>query len=471
MMKEKFSKRDLEVFAQREIPREEVEGQVRRLHQGGRKVLAKRACVPSDGISVLNEKELELYVLKFQKTLNIGSSLSQFIPASGAASRMFKALLTKLSSEQETILKEAWRNFPFAAEMQEILPTKVSIIDEIVEAIVSVERGLGLPSKPKGCVPFHAYEDQEVRTAFEEHVVEWSECCGGKGGLVFTIQNDFRDDIEKLLAKASLPIFLEEQHGSTDTIAWDLEKGALLRDAAGDLVWRPGGHGALLKNLGEVDADLVFVRNIDNVVDEAGMAVRRRWQQALGGLALAMREERDEVLVALGRGEGEAVERARRFLHGLVIFDQEPETLEGWKRAIDRPIRVAGMVPNAGQPGGGPFWIADAEGDLRPGIAEKAELADGLMESGTHFNPVELACIMVDASGKRYDLNDYADHTAFFTAEKTHGATPIRILERPGLWNGGMAGWLTRFVEIPAEIFAPVKTVFDLLNRRPQRRR
>lgn len=469
-MKEMFSQRDLAVFAEREIPREEVDAQVERLHAGGRKIRAIRACVLGDGVSKLDENEVENFSHKFQESLKLRGVCSQFIPASGAASRMFKSLLSKLTSEHQTILESQWRQFPFAAQMEQKWPGKISEINEIVEAILDEETGLGLSSKPKGCVPFHAYEGEEVRTAFEEHAIEWRACSEGKGGLVFTIQNQFRAEIEVLLAHAQVQVVLEEQHASTDTIAWDLEAGALLRDEAGDLVWRPGGHGALLKNLGDVDAGLVFVRNIDNVVDEAGMTLRRRWQQALGGLALTMKDERDEVLAALRREDDGAVEAARAFLRDLVVFDQEPDMLQAWIQAVDRPIRVAGMVPNVGQPGGGPFWIADEDGHLRPGIAEKAELADGLMESGTHFNPVELACIMVDAFGSRYDLNEFADHSAFFTGEKTHGAKPIRILERPGLWNGGMAGWLTRFVEIPTETFAPVKTVFDLLDRRPRRR-
>lgn len=469
-MKEKFSQRDVEVFTYREMTRDEVEVQVEKLLSGGRKIDAVRPCTPGSGISQLNELEVEKFRKLFQESLNQTASVKQFVPASGAASRMFKSLLSGLTSDEESILLNGWQNFPFSQQMVPNMSNPNSVLDEIIRAIIDPEAGLGLAGKPKGCVPFHLYEDGEVRTAFEEHLFEWEACCGGKGGLVFTIQNQFSSEVEALLQRAQVPIELEEQHVSTDTVAWNLETGGLMRDANGDLVWRPGGHGALLKNLGEVDGELVFVRNIDNVVDESGMGLRRRWQQALGGLALSLRQERDGVVAALRRGNDGAVEEARSFLRGLVDFAQEPDSMDAWIQAVDRPIRVAGMVPNAGQPGGGPFWIADDVGNLRPGIAEKAELGDGLMESGTHFNPVELACVLVDALGQRFDLSDFADHSAFFTAEKTHGATPIRILERPGLWNGGMAGWLTQFVEIPAETFAPVKTVFDLLDRRPQRR-
>jgi hypothetical protein len=266
-----------------------------------------------------------------------------------------------------------------------------------------------------------------------------------------------------------MDIHYQTQHPSTDLLAWDLEQDGILRDE-GRLVWRPGGHGALLKNLEEVGGDLVFIRNIDNVVDERRMTQRARWQSMLGGRALTLKEERDSILRALRKGEAGAGNRALEFLASFIEFKTLPDSAEEIERHLDRPIRVAGMVVNSGQPGGGPFWIADANGHLRPGIAESAELEPGLMASGTHFNPVDMACILTDADGLPHRLSDFADANAFFTAEKTYGARPIRILEHPGLWNGGMAGWLTEFVEVPSEIFAPVKTVFDLLDRNPQRR-
>lgn len=470
MMKEQFSQRDLAGFDRRQVTREEVEVQAERLTSGSQKVAAQGACTPRNGISIWNDKDVEILAFRFQENLNQDVASSQFVPASGAASRMFKALVGELDETTQTILATRWGSFPFADQMRDLWGGKFSSSNEIARAIVDEQEGLGLAKLPKGCVPFHAYSAQEVRTPFEEHAVEWARCGEGKGTLVFTIQNRFRAQIETLLAAAEVNLRLEEQHPSTDTIAWDLTRGAVLRDADGELVWRPGGHGALLKNLGEVPGDVVFVRNIDNVVDEVGMVLRNRWQRALGGAALELQAARDQVVHALRRGEEGAVAAARAFCEGLVQFQEEPKSRQAWEDAIHRPIRVAGMVPNVGQPGGGPFWIADGNGHLRPGIAESAELAEGLMEQGTHFNPVDMACVMVDADGQRMALDRFADQGAFFTADKTHGVTPIRILERPGLWNGGMAGWLTKFVEVPAETFAPVKTVFDLLERQPRRR-
>lgn len=382
---------------------------------------------------------------------------------------MFKALVNRSEKTVEMVLIKEWNRFPFAKDLESIGVTENSLGNEIAAAIVGDQGGLGLGNLPKGLVPFHRYSDGEIRTAFQEHVAEWRSLTGGRGQLCFTVPVAHEENIAAHLADPSMDIAFTTQYPATDMLAWDLERDEVLREN-GQLVWRPGGHGALLRNLEEVGGDLVFIRNIDNVVDERGMSLRNRWQSALGGRAWVLKERRDDILKALRRGEKGATDRAHEFLSALVQWGKMPDSLAEWERQLDRPIRVAGMVANSGQPGGGPFWIEDADGHLRPGIAESAELHAGLMESGTHFNPVELACILTDAQGEPYRLEEFADSSAFFTAEKTHGARPIRILEHPGLWNGGMAGWLTEFVEVPSEIFAPVKTVFDLLDRNPQRR-
>lgn len=465
----KFSAADIREMNSRGISEGTAGQQIDSLIRGSLKVKAQMPCIVSDGISDLSEIENQKFLTKFQEILNTGAIVSQLIPASGAASRMFKSLLSSVDKKVEMVLSERWRSFPFSEEIQSQGINENSGINEIIEAIVGDRTGLGLQNLPKGLVPFHRYSDGEIRTAFQEHAAEWRSLAGGQGQLCFTVPVAHEDNIAAHLADQTLNIAYTTQYPATDMLAWDLVRDEVLREN-GHLVWRPGGHGALLRNLEEVGGDLVFIRNIDNVVDESGMGLRNRWQSVLGGRAWALKQQRDDILKALRNDESGAADRAREFLSPFVQFGTMPDSVGEWERQLDRPIRVAGMVANSGQPGGGPFWIEDAEGHLRPGIAESAELEPGLMESGTHFNPVELACILTDAEGKPYRLKDFADSTAFFTAEKTHGARPIRILEHPGLWNGGMAGWLTEFVEVPSEIFAPVKTVFDLLDRKPQRR-
>lgn len=467
MAKGSFSDSDRVGFQQRSVLEFEVQQQVQKLLQGSQKLNVIRPCKKQDGISIYYELAQKNYISSFQEKLNQGAKYVQFIPASGAASRMFKTLYGKLSSKTQTILIRQWQEFPFSNQMVQYLSNVDISPEEIAKSIMDEKEGLGLPHIPKGCVPFHAYPDGDCRTSFEEHAIEWNACSSGNGSLVFTIQNDFRAQIEALLSPFSMDWSLDVQHPATDTIAWDLTQNDLLRDEDGALVWRPGGHGALLKNLNSVEGDLVFLRNIDNVVDESQMSFRNRWQQIMGGRALQLAEERDAIVRGLREHLPQAKLRAQAFLRPFLVMKEWPDSFEAMERQVNRPIRVAGVVLNAGQPGGGPFWIRSEDGHVRPGIAEAAELPDGMMTLGTHFNPVDMACVTRNAEGHRFDLTDFADANSFFTAEKTSGSKPIRILERPGLWNGGMAGWLTEFVEIPSHLFAPVKTLFDLLDRRP----
>ena len=467
MTKGRFTKADRVGFEQRSVLENEVQQQLQKLIQGSQKLNAIRPCKIEDGISLYNENDKNIYIKYFHLRLKLRARYTQFIPASGAASRMFKPLYQNLDSKTKTILKQHWQEFPFSKEMIKFLPYENIKPEEIAKSITDENGGLGLPHIPKGCVPFHAYPDGDCRSSFEEHAIEWNACSSGKGSLVFTIQNAFRAQVEALLTPFSMDWSLDVQHPATDTIAWDLTQNDLLRDADGTLVWRPGGHGALLKNLNSVAADLVFLRNIDNVVDESQMSFRNRWQQIMGGRALQLADERDEIVRELREQIPQAKLRARAFLSPFLVMKELPDSFEAWEHQVNRPIRVAGVVLNAGQPGGGPFWIKGEDGHVRPGIAESGELHDGMMTSGTHFNPVDMACVMRNSEGHPFDLTDFADASSFFTAEKTLGSKPIRILERPGLWNGGMSGWLTEFVEIPSQLFAPVKSLFDLLDRRP----
>lgn len=465
----KFSKEDIQEMNLRGISEVEVDEQLQRLIRGSVKVHALKSCRVENGIGKILEDDFGNFAAMFQNCLNNGVRVAQLVPASGAASRMFKGLDINVEKGIRTVLEKSWSQFPFSPNLKKRGVNTNSSWNEIARVILDETSGLGLAKLPKGLVPFHRYSDGEIRTAFQEHAAEWHCVTGGAGRLCFTVPVSQQVKIEEHLADQQMDIHYQTQHPSTDLLAWDLEQDGILRDE-GRLVWRPGGHGALLKNLEEVGGDLVFIRNIDNVVDERRMTQRARWQSMLGGRALTLKEERDSILRALRKGEAGAGNRALEFLASFIEFKTLPDSAEEIERHLDRPIRVAGMVVNSGQPGGGPFWIADANGHLRPGIAESAELEPGLMASGTHFNPVDMACILTDADGLPHRLSDFADANAFFTAEKTYGARPIRILEHPGLWNGGMAGWLTEFVEVPSEIFAPVKTVFDLLDRNPQRR-
>jgi len=304
----------------------------------------------------------------------------------------------------------------------------------------SVDDVDALAALPKGLLPFHRYAGTS-RTPFEEHLVEAAATVRDANGncrLHVTVSPEHRAAFARVLesarprlereTEARFVVEFSEQSPSTDTVALD-ESGHLLRDAEGRILFRPGGHGALLKNLEESGGDVVLVKNIDNVVPDARRAPTILWKRLLAGF-LVRRE-----------------------------------------RASDRqrPIRICGVVRNEGEPGGGPFWVAGPEGESRQ-IVESAQV--DLLERGqaaiwgkaTHFNPVDLVCSLRDAAGRPFDLSRFVDERAVFVAKKTHEGRALLALERPGLWNGAMAHWETVFVEVPKETFAPVKTILDLLR-------
>jgi hypothetical protein len=350
--------------------------------------------------------------------------LTKFVPASGAASRMFAFLFAgELETEETKRFRESRDAFPFRESVEE------------------------LSRAPKALIPFHAYPGG-ARTAFEEHLFEAAGTIRDARGLCrvhFTVSPEHRTAFEAALAEARprlenltgarFDVSFSEQAPSTDTIAADPD-GRPFRTSAGALLFRPGGHGALLHNLGDVaraGGDIVLVKNIDNVVPDARRAPTLLWKRLLSGL-----------LVQIERSSPR-----------------------------DRPIRVCGVVRNEGEPGGGPFWVDGPDGPSLQ-IVESAQVDPGkpgqtaIWKAATHFNPVDLACSLRDAGGRPFDLLRFVDEKAVFIAGKTHEGRPLKALERPGLWNGAMAFWETFFVEVPKETFAPVKSVLDLL--RPEHR-
>lgn len=448
-----WTEQDRAAFASRGWALDEVEAQVAQLKGGHRERQVEGACTVGRGVSRWADRERQERTEFAQQRIGEGHSVAGFVPASGAATRMFKDLHAPMKPEVAERLAATWQRLPFAERLRDAGGAE-GLADQILN-------GLQLHHLPKGHVPFFAQPGGESLTAFDAHREEWR--LFGGADLVFTVPVAFR---------AALPeryrpwegVQWDVQHPETDTLAWDAGAQAPARTPDGALLFRPGGHGALLSNLNALTTDAAVVRNIDNVVPPAAMPARNAWRSALVGAAWHLAEEREALWSRLQRGEADADAAAWQWLSAFVQGAAMPRTLDQWHYHLNRPIRVAGVVPNAGQPGGGPFWVADSDGFFRPGIAEAAELPEGAVASGTHFNPVDLALHFRGLDGAHLHLPDFADPTAYFTAEKVVDGKPLRILERPGLWNGGMAGWLTRFVELPAEVFAPVKTVFDLVR-------
>jgi hypothetical protein len=316
---------------------------------------------------------------------------------------------------------------------------------------------------PKGLIPCHWYAKEGVsRSSFEEHATEWS-ALAENATLHFTVPERYQSQIESIW-DGSDRITTSVQSPSTDTLAWDLESDTHARHVDGSLLFRPGGHGALLKNLAGIETPFILIRNIDNVVPYRLMADRNEEQRVLLGRCAELARQRDALLGRQDRGTKQWVEDAIAWLRPFDAHAGDDTNADALVALLDRPVRVAGMVLNEGAPGGGPFWIRQANGRTVPSIVESAELSAGALTGGTHFNPVDLACNVQRADGSDYDVLKFADPGRYITAQKDWNGRSIRILERPGLWNGGMDEWLTQFVEVPAMTFAPVKTVFDLLD-------
>lgn len=441
----------------------EAQAQLNQLVAGGRSVAIVRPCSAGDGIHVLAGVERTQAIEAGADVLEGSHDVACFVPASGAATRMFAPLRGERSRETDAQLEKHAMNFPFWSSCQRDALGALRPEDRAEQAVEWILDGSnGWSHLPKGLIPFHRYADGASRTSFEEHAAEWN-LLAGEALLHFTVSKDFQSEIESLFAP-SHHISTSIQLPETDTLAWDEASGDVARHADGRLLFRPGGHGALLRNLSQLDADFVFIRNIDNVVPTQLMPMRNQEQQALLGSCALLVKERNALLNSALNGEFDWQDRAVDWLR---LFDERAlgalseEVLIG---LLNRPIRVAGMVVNEGAPGGGPFWIRQSNGSVVPSIVEGAELPAGGLTGGTHFNPVNLVCHGKNHKGKPYDLSDFTDGSRFFTGVKDWNGKAIRILERPGLWNGGMDGWLTRFVEVPAATFAPVKTVFDLLD-------
>ncbi len=342
-----------------------------------------------------------------------------------------------------------------------------------------MNEGLGYGSQPKGLVTFHAYPEG-ARKAVEEHLVEGAAyaAAGGKAKIHFTVSPEHRNGFEALLAE-KVPLYEKRfgirydisfsvQKPSTDTIAVNPDNTPFRQDD-GRLLFRPAGHGALIENLNDIDADLVFIKNIDNVTTDALRGDTVRFKKVLAGVLLGLQERASEYLKALDAGDLEPI--AEFIRRELCVKLPEHYDAALLRAILDRPIRVCGMVRNEGEPGGGPFWVANPDGTESLQIAESSQIAPDdmpLMKSATHFNPVDLVCGVRRADGSKYDLREYVDPATGFISSKSSGGRELRAQELPGLWNGAMARWNTVFVDVPVSTFSPVKTVLDLL--RPQHR-
>lgn len=454
-----------------------LETQLKNFREGFPFLPVTRAASCGDGIRVLDAAGIEQAAARYDRAKE-SLRVVKFVPASGAATRMFKDLFEFVREGRRTAvvgeLLANRRRFAFWPELRAIVGDDA---DErrTVENIVA--EGLRYGETPKGLVSFHRYGD-EVRKAVEEHLVEGAQyaAAGGEVKIHFTVSSEHLTRFEALLAE-KIPVYesrfevkyrisFSVQDPSTDTLAVNPDCTPFRR-ADGRLLFRPAGHGALIGNLGKIDADIVFVKNIDNVTTDARRSDTVLYKKALAGVLLALQERIFEYLMAL-EVPGAELEPIAAFIENELCVKLPKDCGTALLRQVlDRPIRVCGMVRNEGEPGGGPFWVAGADGLETLQIAESNQIAPEkreLMRSATHFNPVDLVCSFRTSKGGRFDLREFVDPATGFISRKSDGGRELLAQELPGLWNGAMARWNTVFVEVPITTFSPVKVVTDLLR-------
>ncbi|WP_372973642.1 DUF4301 family protein [Muriicola sp.] len=504
-----FTHRDIKQIEEKGISKKTVEEQIRTFMEGIPNVNLYAPARVGEGILQLNSKEKKEYLEVFEKAGD-SFSLLKFVPASGAASRMFKALfsfLEKFDPGKESFddfLKNQGDNnirnffnrvteFPFYDLVLRRIGVKDLASDADKYAFVNEllrEDGLNYGFYPKGLLPFHTYR-KILATPFEEHLFEAVDYARvkKKARLHFTIsdqhQSLFDEEWEKIKKRVSektdteFEIGYSYQSQATDTIAVTPENEPF-RNEDGSVLFRPGGHGALLRNLNEQDADIIFIKNIDNVVTRDQSPETAASKKLLAGVLLHL-QEKVFGYARLLEGEtisGNDMEEIMAFLKNElnVRFSDSYESftigqqIEILKDKLHRPLRVCGMVKNEGEPGGGPFWVKDRNGNISLQIVESAQVdldrehQAAIFREATHFNPVDIVCGVKDHKGRKFDLLRFADEKQGFITRKTQEGKPLKALELPGLWNGGMAYWNTVFVEVPISTFNPVKTVNDLLK-------
>lgn len=474
-----FTKEDLQQIERHGLTPEAVERQIENFRRGFPFLSVVRAASPGDGVRLVDAVRADAAVARYERAAG-KLTVVKFVPASGAATRMFKELFEFVNDQKrgkgiDTLLDNI-KKFAFWPELEAVLPAGADD-RAVVRAIVS--DGLGYGQKPKGLVTFHAYPEG-ARKAVEEHLVEGAEYAASEGvaRIHFTVSPEHMEGFKSLLAE-KVPVYEKRfgirydisfsvQKPSTDTIAVTPANEPFRQDD-GTLLFRPAGHGALIENLSDIDADVVFIKNIDNVTTDARRGDTIRYKKVLAGILLDLQERAFEYLRALEVGGAELAPIAAFIEQELCVKLPEQYDTALLRAVLDRPIRVCGMVRNEGEPGGGPFWVANPDGTESLQIAESSQIAPAdmpLMQSATHFNPVDLVCGVRNSKGGKFDLRAYTDPSTGFISKKSAQGRDLLAQELPGLWNGAMARWNTVFVDVPITTFSPVKVVQDLL--RPQ---
>jgi len=510
-----FTDKDLKEIQNREIPLATIEEQISNFKAGFPFINLEAPTTLINGLKKYSPKQIKELAAYYQDNLAHISTL-KFVPASGAATRMFSHLFAfrneyTATTEQIRNLQDDnsfnsvanfFRNisqFAFYKDLKAVMEQNGKNLENCLEHhdyncildFLLNEPGHNYAALPKALISFHKYKTNS-RTAIEEHLVEAANYCYGNdrsAHIHFTLSPEHIQKFRKLLAERQ-PFYEQEfnvsyrithsiQKPSTDTLAVD-ENNEPFRNTDGSLLFRPGGHGALINNLNEIEADIVFIKNIDNIVPDRLKPETNLYKMALAGCLLKLRDRTYEFLKLL-----ENKELAEKIINQIITFAKtelthnftgsfysagREEKIIQLYELLNRPIRVCGMVKNEGEPGGGPFVVRDADGNLSLQIIESSQIdmnnasQKNIAARATHFNPVDLVCSVTDYKGIKFDLTDFVDPSTGFISLKTKDGKPLKAQELPGLWNGAMAKWNTVFVEVPIITFNPVKTVNDLLR-------
>lgn len=509
-MKNYFTDKDIQQLKEKSISVENVDNQIETFKKGISFLSLKSHA--SVGKGILNLTNDEILALKdFYDKESKKMSVLKFVPASGAASRMFKAIFEFTNGKEKNLpdnlvpFFDGLTRFAFYDELNEAcMKLYARTIEELLDrnehkkianALID-SQGLNYGNLPKALLAFHSYEEKS-RTALEEHLVEGALYAKSKNNNVFihfTVSPEHMDEFKKKV-NSVIPNYSKEfqvnyqisystQKSSTDTIAVDMANNPF-RLNNGELLFRPGGHGALLNNLNTIDADIIYVKNIDNVVPDKLKGETITYKKALAGKLIEIKQKLFGFASLLDKSENisdELLPEIENFYNEILFFEfpvdystwEQEKKIKYLKDKVNRPIRICGMVKNEGEPGGGPFLAYNPDGSVSLQVVETTQIdtkdneQSNHLENATHFNPVDLICSTKNYKGEKYNLFDFRDPETGFISKKSSGGRELKALELPGLWNGAMSDWNTLFIEVPIVTFNPVKTVLDLLRKEHQ---
>jgi len=505
-----MNQQELTQIAARGISEQQIAKQLEQIKNGFPFLRLEGAAAIGKGIMSPDAEEVKKYEQVWDEYKKQGHRIVKFVPASGAASRMFKNLFAFLdapydvpTTDFEKHFFDNIKKFAFRKSLcSKCKENEGSCVCDLIKAgkykavVANLLKasGLNYGQLPKGLLQFHEYSDEEVRTPMEEHLVEAAlyASSNGEANVHFTVSHDHLELFEKMVADkvegyakkfgVKYNISFSEQKPSTDTIAANPDNTPF-HNEDGSLLFRPGGHGALIENLNEIDADVVFIKNIDNVVPDRLKADTVTYKQVIAGILVSLQQKAFKYLRILDSGtyNHEKLEEIIRFLQrDLCCRRADIKELEDadlviyLRKKLNRPMRVCGVVKNVGEPGGGPFLTYNSDGTVSLQILESSQIDKNnkqymdMFAQGTHFNPVDLVCATKDYKGNDFDLSKYVDPKTGFISNKSKNGKELKALELPGLWNGAMSDWNTVFVEVPLSTFNPVKTVNDLLRDQHQ---